>query len=99
MVFLIAGPGVSASTLLAVNRLMGLRTTVVYAVVLAACAMGFGLLANALLPAGWMPAGVRMVGVHAHCEEGIAWTVHLYALLLLGVVAWAKWGPAKKHAG
>ena len=98
MVFLIAGPGVSASTLLAVNRLMGLRTTVVYAIVLAACAVGFGLLTQALLPEGWMPAGIRTVDAHAHCEKGIAWNVHLQALLLVGVVAWAKWKPVRKRA-
>ena len=43
MAFLIGGPGVSASTLLAVWRLMGWRTTLIYVTVLAACAIGFGL--------------------------------------------------------
>ncbi|MGD9781488.1 MAG: permease [Kiritimatiellia bacterium] len=97
MAFLIGGPGVSASTLLAVNRLMGWRTAAVYAAVLAACAIGFGLLVEALLPTGWMPAGIRMVDAHAHGEEGMAWNVHVQALSLLGVVAWAKWGPRKKR--
>ena len=92
MAFLIGGPGVSASTLLAVWRLMGLRTMLVYVTVLAACAIGFGLLLEAVLPADWMPAGIRLASAHAHCEEGIAWSVHAQAAALLGVVAAAKWG-------
>lgn len=98
MAFLIGGPGVSASTLLAVWRLMGLRTMVVYVSVLAACAIGFGLLVNALVPAGWMPPGMQGADSCVHCETGIAWTVHARAALLLAVVAWAKWGPRKKRA-
>ena len=95
MAFLIGGPGVSASTLLAVWRLMGLRTTVVYVAVLAACAIGFGLLVEAWLPPGWMPAGMRLATAHVHGAEGVAWNVHAQAALLLGIVAWAKWGPRK----
>ena len=96
MAFLIGGPGVSASTLLAVGRLMGWRTMGVYAGVLALCAIAFGLLVEAWLPPGWAPAGIRMVDVHAHCAEGLPWNVHAQAAALLGVVAWAKWGPRRK---
>jgi uncharacterized protein len=92
MAFLVGGPGVSASTLLAVHRLMGLRSTVVYVAVLAFCAIGFGLLVEALVPAGWTPPGIRTVTGHAHCETGMAWRVHGQAAALLAVVAWAKWG-------
>lgn len=91
MVFLIGGPGVSASTLLAVWRLMGLRSTLVYMSVLVACAIGFGLLVNTLVPAGWAPPGLRTMAHHVHGGAGLAWQVHLQAALLLGVVAWAKW--------
>ncbi len=90
MAFLVGGPGVSASTLLAVWRLMGLRSTVVYVTVLIACAIGFGLLVDALVPAGWLPTGIRAVVDHAHCEEGMPWSMHVRALLLVGVVLWAK---------
>lgn len=99
MAFLVGGPGVSASTILAVWRLMGLRTAGVYLGVLTVCALGFGLLVQAWIPAGWMPPGIRLVNAHAHCAEGLAWSVHARALLLLAVVAWAKWGRRKKHAG
>ena len=95
MAFLVGGPGVSASTILAVWRLMGLRTTVVYVAVLALCAIGFGLLVQALVPAGWLPPGAALVNAHAHCETGLAWNVHAQAVLLLAVLAWAKWGPRK----
>lgn len=98
MAFLIGGPGVSASTLLAVWRLMGLRTMLVYVSVLAACAIGFGLLVQALVPVGWMPAGFQSVHQHAHGAGGLPWNVHVQAVLLLAVVAWAKWGPRAKPA-
>lgn len=95
MAFLIGGPGVSASTLLAVWRLMGLRSTVVYTVVLVACAMGFGLLVNTLLPAGWWPPGMQTVVQHAHCESGISLGVHLRAALLVGVLLFARFTPRR----
>lgn len=97
MAFLIGGPGVSASTLLAVWRLMGLRTMLVYVTVLAACAIGFGLLAEAMVPVDWAPAGLREVAQQAHCADGLAWHVHARAAFLLAVLAWAKWAPSKKR--
>ena len=96
MAFLIGGPGVSASTLLAVWRLMGLRTMLVYALVLAVCALGFGWGVDSLLPPGWKPAGFQTLDAHLHGDVGIPWTIHLQASILLAVVAWAKWGPRKK---
>ncbi len=92
MAFLVGGPGVSASTLLALNRLMGSRSTVVYVGVLFICAIGFGLLVEMLLPAGWKPPGMASMDAHVHGEAVVTWTVHVRALALLTVVAWAKWG-------
>ncbi|HAL93122.1 MAG TPA: hypothetical protein DCM68_08890 [Verrucomicrobia bacterium] len=97
MAFLIGGPGVSASTLLAVWRLMGPRTMLVYVSVLALCAIGFGLLVE-MLPAGWMPSGLEAVNAHAHHAAGATWLLHAQAALLLALIAWAKWGPRKKPA-
>jgi len=97
MAFLIGGPGVSASTLFAVWRLMGLRTTLVYVTVLSTCAIAFGLLLNEILPPDWMPAGVRSLDPHAAHAQGISWSLHARALLLLGLIAWAKWAPANRH--
>ncbi len=96
--FLIGGPGVSASTLLAVWRLMGLRTTVVYVAVLATCALGFGLLADRIAGPGWRPPGIRLAEVHVHGAAGISGAIHAQAALLLAVLGWAKWGPRKKPA-
>ena len=99
MAFLVGGPGVSASTILAVWKLLGGRATAVYVAVLALCAIGFGLLVQEWVPAGWTPPGARIVDQHAHCAEGLPWTVHAQAVALLAVVAWAKWGPRKTGAG
>lgn len=93
MAFLVAGPGVSASTVLAVWKLLGGRATAVYVVVLAACAIGFGLVVQELVPAGWTPPGARIAAAHAHCETGLPWTVHAQAAALVAILAWAKWGP------
>ena len=98
MAFLVGGPGVSASTLIAVWRMMGARSAAVYAGVLAVCAIGFGWLVDGLLPAGWAPPGLRTAVEHAHCEEGMDWTVHAGAIALLATVGWAKWGPRGKRA-
>ena len=97
MAFLIGGPGVSASTLLAVWRLMGLRTTIVYAVVLIGCALAFGWGVQLWLPPDWLPDGLQNVVARVHCEDAIPWRVHAQAALLLAVVAWAKWGPKKER--
>ena len=99
MAFLVGGPGVSASTILAVWKLLGGRATAVYGTVLALCAIGFGLLVQEWVPAGWTPPGARIVDHHAHGAEGLPWAVHAQALGLLTVVAWAKWGPRQKAAG
>lgn len=99
MAFLVAGPGVSASTVLAVWKLLGGRATAVYVAVLVLCAIGFGLLVQALVPAGWTPPGARLVDAHAHGAAGLPWNVHLQAAALLAVVAWAKWGPRNKTGG
>ena len=96
MAFLIGGPGVSASTLLAVWKLMGLRTTIVYAAVLIICALVFGWGVQSLLPPGWQPDGFQTMADRMHCEGSIPWRIHVQAALLLAVVAWAKWGPRKK---
>ncbi len=96
MAFLIGGPGVSASTMLAVWQLMGLRTMWVYASVLIVCALGFGWAVDSLIPPGWKPPGFQTLDVHAHCEGGIPWPIHIQAAILSAVVAWAKWGPRKK---
>lgn len=90
MAFLIAGPGVSASTLLAIWKLMGRKTTLVYLAVLTSCAVAFGVWVNHLLPSGWMPLGIQRVSEHVHCEGGAPWFVHVRAALLLGVVWWAR---------
>lgn len=96
IVFLIAGPGVSASTMLAVNRILGLRSTLVFGAILAVCALAFGFAVQAWVPAGWMPAGLQQASAHAHHGASMAWHLHLRAALLLGVIAWAKYGPRRK---
>ena len=99
MTFLVAGPGVSASTVLAVWKLLGGRATAVYVAVLATCAIGFGLLVQELVPPGWTPPGARLVDAHAHCATGLPWNVHLQAAALLAVLAWAKWKPQGRSHG
>ncbi|HOE37345.1 MAG TPA: permease [Kiritimatiellia bacterium] len=98
LVFLIGGPGVSASTLIAVQRLMGWRAMLVYVLVLALCAIAFGYLMDSLLPAGWLPPGIQAADHCAHGETGMGWTTHVWAALLLGIIGWAKWGPRKRAA-
>jgi uncharacterized membrane protein YraQ (UPF0718 family) len=95
IVFLIAGPGVSASTMLAVNRILGVRSTLVFGVVLAACALAFGFAVQALAPAGWLPVGLQQASAHAHHGASMGWSLHLRAALLAGVIVWAKYGAGR----
>ena len=48
--FLIAGPATNAATLTTLWKVLGRRTTVIFLAAIAASAIGFGLLLNALVP-------------------------------------------------
>jgi uncharacterized membrane protein YraQ (UPF0718 family) len=86
LVFLITGPATNAATFTTVARLLGRRTTAIYLVVLAGCALGSGLLLDAL----WKGFQVA-APVHLH-EHGPGWFGHLAGVALLALLlgAWIR---------
>ncbi len=86
LVFLITGPATNAATFTTVARLLGKRTTMIYLAVLAGCALGSGLLLDAL----W--SGFEVTApAHQH-EHGPGWFGHLAGIALLALLlsAWIK---------
>jgi uncharacterized membrane protein YraQ (UPF0718 family)/copper chaperone CopZ len=84
LAFLIAGPATNAATVTTLLRVLGRRTTVIYLLTVALSALGGGLLLDLL--AGGLD--LRLPMLHAgHHHEGIGWLDHLWAGLLVLVMA------------
>ena len=79
-VFLMVGPAINAASLATVSKLIGLRATVAYALVIALGSIACGILIN-LLP-------IEGLGQAASCcaGESVSWLEHGAALLLLAFV-------------
>ncbi len=87
-VFLVAGPATNAATLLILNRILGLKHTVLYLVTIIAGSMAFGPLVNLLVGiTGWnapiMGAGNALTGAFTGLEYISA---AFLAVLLLGTL-------------
>lgn len=87
LVFLIAGPATNAATIAVTWKMLGRRTGVLYlaSAAVAALAAGFGL--DVL--AGYVDLGIPLMADHAHGVAGPGWMIHVWAALLLGLLAWA----------
>ncbi len=87
LAFLIAGPATNAATVTTLWHVLGRRTALTYLGTVAAAALGFGLLLDALSPsaAGLLPG----VAEHVHGLGGASWYGHLFGALLLAVLAFS----------
>ncbi len=92
LVFLLAGPATNAAALAVVLRTMGRRTTVIYLVSIAGCALLFGLLLDALYTA----AGLSAVAVAGKAAEAIPAGLALAAAVGLLVITF--YGFWRKYA-
>ena len=96
LAFLIAGPATNAATVTTLMRVLGRRTMVIYLSTVAASAFGGGLLLDAV--AGSLD--LRLPLLHAgHDHESISWLSHVWAGLLVLVMAWALWPWRTRSAG
>jgi uncharacterized membrane protein YraQ (UPF0718 family) len=87
LAFLIAGPATNAAGFSAIWKVLGGRSAMLYLATVALSALGFGLLLDWLMPQ--VIAGVPALGEHNHeMGEGGLWG-HLWAALMLGLMAWA----------
>ncbi len=87
LAFLIAGPATNTATLAMVWKVLGRRTAVLYLLTVALSAVGCGLALDALVPAA--QAAMPGLGEHGHHAEGIGWFDHLWAVVLLVVLAYS----------
>jgi len=96
LVFLMTGPATNAATIATISRVLGRKTMIIYLVVMAVCALGFGLFMDIFFQPILPELGM---GHHAMLP---AWLRMGSALLLMGLltrVAWIKIGSkaAKVH--
>ena len=80
-VFLMVGPAINAASLSTVAKLIGLRATIVYALVIALGSIACGVLVNCLPTDGFGQAAACCTG------ESVSWFGHGAAILLLAFVA------------
>lgn len=85
LAFLIAGPATNAATITTLWKVLGRRSAMLYMVTVAISAIGFGLLLDAIVSV----TGSRVpdLGGHVHGGEAAAIRSHVWAILLLGVLA------------
>jgi len=87
LAFLIAGPATNAATITTVWKVMGRRTTVIYAGTVALSAVACGLLLDWLIPA--VQTAVPRLGEHVHAGAEGTWFANLAAIVLLLVLAYS----------
>lgn len=95
LAFLIAGPATNAATLTTVWKVLGRRTTIVYLTVVAASAVGSGLLLDWIIPA--VEIALPRPGEHVHANTEGGWWAHLAAIALLAVLAFSYGSKARRQ--
>ncbi|MDM8008701.1 MAG: SO_0444 family Cu/Zn efflux transporter [Phycisphaerae bacterium] len=85
LAFLISGPATNAATFTTLWKVLGRRPAVLYMATVAISAVGFGLLLNAIVAV--TGARVPHLGGHVHGGETAAIRSHVWAIVLLGVLA------------
>jgi hypothetical protein len=93
LVFLMTGPATNAATIVTIGRVMGKRTAAIYILTVAGCAIGAGLLLDAIYA---LPAVSEMA--HEHQTLLPMWFKHIAAVALLGVLGWAMLRPHLQRA-
>jgi copper chaperone CopZ len=97
LAFLIAGPATNAATFTTIWKVLGRRTAVIYLAVVALSAVLSGLALDGLMPS--MREAIPQLGSHVHESPGAVWTTHVWAVLLLGVLAFSSGAAARLRPG
>lgn len=85
MVFLMTGPATNAVAVLTISRIMGRKTAFIYIGVVVLCAIGSGLVLNALFP------GLSAVITEHMHEMHVAGWEYASAVILLAVLLWGSY--------
>jgi len=108
LVFLVTGPATNGAAMTTMWKVLGRRSTMIYLLTVAVCAVTSGFVVDALIDSGQVPqtAILRLDAAHvagAEHEHGLLppavgfWIEQLSAVLLLAVLAMAMW-PRRKTA-
>ena len=91
LVFLITGPATNAAGLATIWQVMGRRTAIVYLITVVVCALGSGLLLDAIFP------GLSsFVQIHVHQMQPSI-IGHFSAIILIALLIYAIFGRRKQH--
>ena len=83
-VLLMAGPAANFASIVILNRTLGRKATAIYVGSVVAVAIGFGLLIDYVLPAGWfLPRSISTANV---CHTEFGFFESLCSLLLIGLL-------------
>jgi uncharacterized membrane protein YraQ (UPF0718 family) len=93
LAFLIAGPATNAATFTTVWKMLGRRSAILYLAIVAAAAVGCGLLLNGLI--GALDVGMPQLGAQAHEHQGSSWALHAWTVALLAVMAFSYWSASR----
>ncbi len=89
LAFLIAGPATNAATVTTISRVLGLRTTTIYLLTVAASAFGGGLLLDWLLPRA--AEAIPLFLHQGHHHQGVGWFEHVSGAVLVFVMIYSAW--------
>lgn len=83
LVLLMAGPATNMAAILVIGKVLGRKTLLLYLAAIVAGAVGFGLLIDYVLPAGWFTPILSEHGAACGHAEGIVWWKTLSGALFL----------------
>jgi len=95
LAFLIAGSATNAAGFAAIWKVLGTRSALLYLSTVAGSALGGGLLLNRVIP--MTGSSLPQLADHAHALSGGSWSHHVWAVLLLTVLAFSY--ISKAHPG
>lgn len=87
-VMLMAGPAANFASVMVLRKSLGAKATAIYIASVVVTAIGFGLLIDYLLPAGWFIPSQAM-GAACHGVHAFGWLDTACSALLVGLLAYA----------
>jgi hypothetical protein len=93
LAFLIAGPATNAATLTTIWKVLGRRCALLYGLTVAGSAVGFGLLLDWIMPIA--DRSLSQLAGHVHGAAGPGWPTHVWAVVLLAVLAYSYLAPSR----
>ena len=87
LVLLMAGPATNMASIMVIGKVLGRRTLIIYMATIIVGALGFGAVADYLLPAGWFSVHEAHIAACCHSAQIPAWKIVCGAVLSALLVA------------